>query len=414
MELLTQFVPVLAFAITFALPGYLIVALFTARDPEGNFPDWMESIFLAISLSIVATGTIGLLLAEVGFFSLVNLALALAILSAVLWPIGRFAHIGLRWRPSPVARNEWIPLIPLLLLSGWLFLQPHEFITGGADAGVYVNLGANIANTGSLLIEEPLLADLDPELWPGLLRQLPAGEQVDFIRFPGFYRSDAQTDLLIPQFFSLHPVWLAIAYAIGGVWGALAMTPIWAVLGIWAVYLYARSLFARTLNAERFAWLPALLLILTPLQIYFARYPTAEPISQYLVWAGLWMFTQFAMRRGPNSLWGLAAGFVLGQVFLARIHMLPLLLLPAIWGLYLLITREWRRSEGWFWGSFVLSVVYSSVHAMAFSRPYTLNTYGAVLSILQRQFLFLFILLVAFVLIFGYALFFNATDCFAF
>ena len=55
--------------------------------------------------------------------------------------------------------GDWIAGILLLFLSGWLFMRPHEFVTGGADAGVYVSLCANIANTGSLLIREPMLAE---------------------------------------------------------------------------------------------------------------------------------------------------------------------------------------------------------------------------------------------------------------
>ena len=36
--------------------------------------------------------------------------------------------------------------------------------SGGADVGVYVNLGANISRTGSILITDPTLATLDPAL----------------------------------------------------------------------------------------------------------------------------------------------------------------------------------------------------------------------------------------------------------
>jgi hypothetical protein len=390
-------------AFVFVLPGLLIVMLFTFSSRRHGSLDWLESIFLALTISIITAGTVGLLLAELGYFSLLNLSVLLLGFSLLLWLIGKVFHVGLRWQPIVAPRGDWVAVILLLFLSGWLFMRPHEFVTGGADAGVYVSLGANIANTGSLLIREPLLADLDPDLWPGVLRQLAAWEQVDFIRFPGFYRSDTEIDLLIPQFFSLHPTWLAIAYVIGGVWGALSMTPLWAILGIWAIYLFARSLLARTLYASSFAWLPALLLTLAPLQIYFARYPTAEPLSQYLVWAGLWMFTQYVIRRDPNSLWGLAAGLTLGQVFLVRIDMLPLLLLPAIWSFFLLVNWKWCPSEWWFWGSFSASVAYASIHALLFSRPYTLNTYGAVLAILQRQFVVLSLFLLLLILIFGYA-----------
>ena len=240
--------------------------------------------------------------------------------------------------------REWAVTVVLLVGSLLLFAHPFEFITGGADAGVYVNLGASIADTGAILIQDPVTAELPPALQTGLLREQPPTEETQFIRLPGFYVSETVPGEVIPQFFPLHPVWLAIAYAVAGVWGALYMTPLWAVLGVWAVFLYGRAVWRWQTGA-----LAAFLLVISPLQMYFARYPTAEPLTQYLTWTGLWCFTGFVTYRGPRPLWGAAAALALGQVFLVRIDALPMLLLPAGWLLYILISRRWQRDEWSFW-----------------------------------------------------------------
>ncbi len=59
------------------------------------------------------------------------------------------------------SRSSWQEVIFLLLwliAAGWLFFRPHESIMGGADAGVYVSLGAEIAQQGGFQIVDETLA----------------------------------------------------------------------------------------------------------------------------------------------------------------------------------------------------------------------------------------------------------------
>ncbi len=209
-----------------------------------------------------------------------------------------------------------------------------------------------------------MLAELDPALNTALFRPLPPESDVTSVLYPGFYRSDTQPDLLIPQFFTLHPLWLALAAGIGGVRAALAVNPFWAFLGIWALYMFARELIG-----ARWAWLPALLLAVTPLQVYFSRYPTAELIAQYFVWLMLWAFTAFVRERPLRALWGLIAGLAIGALFMARIDMIFVLLLPLLYALLLLLTRRWTREELWFWIPLLLSTGYAAAHALLFRAP---------------------------------------------
>ncbi|MEZ4582134.1 MAG: hypothetical protein R3A10_10955 [Caldilineaceae bacterium] len=105
-----------------------------------------------------------------------------------------------------------------------------------------MSVGVNMAKTGNLLIHEPLLATMDPANSLALMRELPPWEQVRFLRFPGFYVDEGRPDEVIPQFYTLHPLWIAVAYSLGGLHAALLMTPLWGVLGVWAVYMVGRRL----------------------------------------------------------------------------------------------------------------------------------------------------------------------------
>ena len=128
------------------------------------------------------------------------------------------------------------------------------------------------------------------------------------------------------------------------------------------------------------------MLALNPLQIYFARYPTAEPLTQYFTWMGLWCFTSFVTYRPHRPLWGVAAGLALGQVFLARIDALPMLLLPGAWFCYLFVSRRWRWDEAWFWGSYAAVTLLAFFHGFWYSLPYTFNSYSVVFALAPRYF----------------------------
>lgn len=358
-------------------PGALAVSLWGKRLQDDP-PDFL---FAGLAFGVLMIGWLALVLAELGVFSLTGLA--------VLWAVLVFG-LGWRWRqrgglraapavPWRVNRRELAALLLWLAAASWLFFRPHEFITGGADAGVYVNLGANIARSGAILIHDPLLAGLDPGLYPALLRQLPPSEMTPFYIFPGFYVPGAPAGTIIPQFYPLHPVWQAIAFAVGGLRTELLATPLWGMLGALAVYFTVRRLWG---------WPAGLLalgaLSVTALQAWFARYPTAEMLTQYLLWTGLWALIAWLDGREPRGLWAALAGGALGQVFLVRIDMYALLLLPIGVGFWLWRTHGWRRESLWFFGLFGLFAAHSLVHGAFLSSPYFYGLFGYGLRLLRQ------------------------------
>lgn len=346
---------------------------------SSNNVNTIDLISIILFLLLGAIGILSLVLAQVGMFSAEAL-----FLSGGLMIVGATV---LSWRlrhkllPKPIAlsHNEIIGVTLLLLVAALSFARPAEYVVGGGDAGVYVNWAADIARNGALLPSDPLTAQLSIEHYDGFLRAQPPTTETDYLRFPGFYLSETEPGQLIPQFYPLQAIALAVAYSIAGVWGALFMTPVWGVLGVWAFYLFAR-LFLRW----PLALLTSLLLLVTPLQLYFARYPTAELLTQYLIWSGLWGFTRYTTSAQLRPLWGGGAGLAIGMVFLARIDALPVLLLPAAWAIYLTVARKWRQDEAWFWIPFLGVVAYAVFHAFWYAYPYTYNTYAGVLPLFWR------------------------------
>lgn len=361
--------------------GWQILRLFAAPDL-----DRLEQLFLSFALGTAVTGTVALILAEVGFFALTTLF--------ILWLLALFALmlVGRKKQAAPVtplpltAFNQLQFLLLLIWLPAaiWLFFRPHEFVMGGADAGVYTNLSASIVRQGSIVFDDPLLAGLDEELAPHLLRPVPNQSGADYYLVPAFFVTDVGNGRITPQFYALHPVWQAVAYSLGGplpgqaIRASLLLTGLWALAGVLAVYLATR---------QAAGW-PAAILALAGLsingvQVWFARYPTTEMLSQFWLWTGLWAIGAWLSGRPSARLWALVGGVALGQFFLVRIDalfMLPVLGVLALW-LWL------RRQDGRFWFLLPLLsfVAHATAHGWWVSRPYFLELSGYGWAILRQQ-----------------------------
>ena len=354
-------------------------------------------IFAAVTVGIVGTGWLALLLAEFGFYSRGALAAVWLIGVLILAVLAWWRYRGGRRRPSDPdpagadasavkrsSRAIWQEVIFLLLwliAAGWLYFRPHESIMGGADAGVYVSLGAEIAQHGGFQIVDETLAGLDPALYAVTLRPLPSNPSASSYLLPGFYVTSAAEGKVTPQFYPLHPVWQAVAFSlagspVAGVQAELLMTGFWMLLATLAIYMAAREL-----GGLPTAVLALIALSLMALQVWFARYPTTEALTQFLLWAGLWGILMWLGDRRPPALWAFLSGTALGSVFLVRIDvliMLPIfmLLIVALWA------RGWRRSDYWFAMPFALLVIHSFIHAVLLSAPYFYEHIGFGLRIL--------------------------------
>lgn len=366
--------------------------------------------FAGLTLGVVAVGWAALLLAEFGRFSLQALS-GLWLASVVVLSIPELRR---RRRATPAQLPAYStgatvePLLPFLpawaerlflglwlVVAVWLFFRPHEYVVGAADAGVYVNLSASIADRGGIVYRDDFLAALDPALDAAVLRPLPDNPVAPYYYLPGFYVDGSPRGEVTPQFYPLHPVLQAVAFSLAGPLGAafsaeprpeatraaLLMPGLWALLGSLAVYLAVRQY-----AGWETAALALLGLSLNGLQVWFARYPTTEMLTQFLLWSGLWSAGLWLGGDRPARLWALTAGVALGAVFLVRVDLLvllPVLGLLAFWLLAGGRPAPDRTSAIWFLAPLGLLVTHSFVHAWTQSRPYFVVHSGLGLRLLQ-------------------------------
>ena len=355
----------LATPLIFVVPGYITYRLLSPKERENSTSlDFSEAAFLCVLTSIIISSWLALVLAELGRFSLLNLLLLLVGFSLIslLAFRGRFnLHF-----PKPQVDWHGAALLALLMLATGLFFHPHEFILGGADAGVYVNTGINLARTGSLIIHDDLLADVPADAFPEFFRSMPPENIATWLRFPGYYIDNPATGKVTPQFLHLQSLWIAVFYSLFGLKLGLLATPFFGLMGVISIYFAAKAMFDRDL-----AILAAFLLAINPTQIWFSRYPTSEALTQFLILSAIYAFTSYIRTSSPY--FGLLGGTVLGTIFLARIDVLPLLIPVVAYLVYLRLTRGLKRGHAYFFLSLALVLSWTAFHALTFSRPYTLD-----------------------------------------
>lgn len=348
----------------FFLPGFILFRLLFRRDQiaAGN------GIFISIALSVCLATWVGLTLAEFGVFSILNVTALMSAFSAGAWFFGRNHFGDWSWREL---KPDWI-FLALVALAVVLFARPAEYVIGNSDAGTYINTGANIARTGAIAIRDAQVAQLPFDSAKSFYWQLINPFMLyNAVRLPGFFVADASQGLVLPQFLHLYPVWLALWDSLFGVQWGLYATPIIALLGSSAFYFLASALFGKN-----FARLAFFLLVICVPQFWFARYPVAEAMTQFLVLTGIWALVKFEQARNGSPGMPLLAGLALGQIFFARADAILLFVPLALYFLARLFTRTWRREQWMFFGAFGVVLAQAVVHMLVFAPNYLYYQYS--------------------------------------
>jgi hypothetical protein len=303
---------------------------------------------------------VALVLAEVGRFSLYAATAVLAVLAALAAVLGR-KRLSLRWKRTPL-----LPAAVVLALAVLLQARPSEYIVGGRDPGTYVAAMAVIARTGGIVYTDPGVLSI-PREDVELFYRHPDGPDLSWGRFMGFPLERPETGRVFPEFFHLFPAFGAYLFRAAGVKGALATAPVFGVLGTLGAYLAFRRLFGPATGL-----LAALLLALNVVQVWFARYPVSESLSQFLVFLALLAFALW--EDTGSAAFGAWAGVALGLSLLVRIDSVLLLAPVVLW----ILVRRGRAEQSWrqvmpLLVPLAVLAAHAAVHAAFWSRKYVVD-----------------------------------------
>lgn len=316
---------------------------------------------------MLVAGWIAVLLGTAGAFSADALGTSCLVAAAAIAAAAmRGSARGLA--PRKPGRHD-LAAAALLLACGAAWARPHEYVLGGADAGTYVNVAAHLARTGSLVVHDDWV-DLASRHAYTSLRGQPPEMRPRRNQFVGWYVDDADASRVLPQFLPLHPALLAIAIAAGGLRAALFVPPVLAVLGLCGTWLLARRLFGGAVGLAAAAILAA-----CPLTGFFARYPTAEPLSTMLVAAGLLAHLHLRDGEDRSLAFGLLGGSAFGAAALARIDAFPML--PFVAASLAAVGASGGWSRGWTAFAAALCVVggHAALHLAGPGRYYAWNVF---------------------------------------
>ncbi|MEW6363036.1 MAG: hypothetical protein AB1714_00180 [Acidobacteriota bacterium] len=358
----------LALLLAVLVPGFLLFRCFgqeeAARKPRG------ELLFAVLAAGLYLASWIGILLVEIGRFTPVWMSGTLAALSLILW-------LGARRASSPLAGGPraggWLSGLPLLLLLALLPLyRPFEYILGGRDPGVYVNAGIMVSRTGGIPFRDPLIDELPAEVRGLFLRDVPSYGVTTTERIQGYWYPGKSAGGIVSQGLHLFPAWLGAGRWLFGYPGLLWMIPVIALFGCAGIYYFCSSVASWQASA-----VATVLLLMSPIQIYFSKYPSSEVLVLALLWPALYFYQCFTETSSP--LYAALAGCGLGLTLMTRLDSVLLIVPVCLVTAYALIRFPERKGSYLFTLFFGLLAVHATVHMLCASRPYVL----AVINVLK-------------------------------
>ena len=307
-----MFRAVLAAGVVAYLPGALVFRLPWWRRNLRAGLGADERAFWAVLLSLCWSVAVTLALALANRYSFDRLLTTNAVVSVLLVLIAR---LRLRY-DTPAPRPGWRALVPIALvaLGGSLYFPPSEYVIGGKDPGTYLNEGVQIAQRGAAIPADATVAAVPAplrDLFFSIDRRASGLGLYYGLRFMGFWVEDPQSGRVVGQFPHALPASIAIGYGMNGLSGARQAVGVWAILGLLAVYYAGARQFGVVAGAAA-----AALLAINVLQVWFARDPSAEMVSQPLIFAACLAFG-YAM-QGSRGFFGTIAGALVGLMLFVR------------------------------------------------------------------------------------------------
>jgi hypothetical protein len=277
-----------------------------------------ELMLLRFAASLAVAGPLLTLLALAGWFSVPAIVGTLGACAVPTFLLRR------RARMRTQATGWDLGALSVVAGSFALYCWPAEYVINSRDPGVYTLFADKLARTGALLHRDPLVGAV------AAFHTFLEGK-----KYPGFYILGQ--DLIVPQFFPGPFAFLGLGNLLGGLWGSLFVVPLMGALAVGVAFALGKELFGKWAGL-----VGAALLAVSYTQVWWARHPASEVMTQLFVLAGLWLGVRFV--RGAGPLTGVFAGLLLGGVMLVRVDaFLAAAAVPMLFGYDLLTKRSARR-----------------------------------------------------------------------
>lgn len=290
--------PLLACFLALFLPGYALWTITCETEARMGLCE----VIAIVGSSVVVSGTLAMILAEVGVYSWLGWASILSVFSIFLiWRGSRGGFAKL----DRTSIRDILLLLLVIAVSAWELHRPFESIIGAQDTGVYFNTAVQIALHGTVVARDPVMASLNQTAFTSLYYQKCLCGSYGSVQ-EGFYIANPVQGLIVPQFFYLFPSLMAAFFSSNAPTTMLYFTPILSLISIVTLYVIVREM-----SGVWAAALSASLLGLNFAQIYFSRAPYSDILLQLLFLSAILAYIKIA--KGEHSrfyvvVFGLAVG----------------------------------------------------------------------------------------------------------
>lgn len=267
---------VISLPLLLLLPG---LALLRGRLYCGAGDSWAERLLFVVGTSAGISSLLALLMAEAGYLRIWLLDLVLAAVTLLAFiAFGDTRRAVFFPRPR---RRELLAVAAILLVAVVMFARPAEFVAGEGDPSYYYNIGYHLAHSGEMNVHDgsvPALSDYE----------ISTFYVNDIAQFDAFQLRDRAAGRLQPLLYHLLPAWIGIFIMLFGSFGGLWVTPLFALLGLLAIYALARRL-----GGPLAAGAAGLLGATFTLSVWFARIPLSETMGAFFALSSMLFFVGY-------------------------------------------------------------------------------------------------------------------------
>lgn len=354
------------------------------------------AVACGVAAAMLSASAVGVLLLDLGRLRWGWVCAGLCV-SAAAW-IGVVIALRRRWpvwgeepRDRATAGLGALGLVMVLGVGTGLRLDPSPYLHGGQDQGIYVSVGHHAARTGRLRPVDPLMAGQVRGIDPAMvyeahrMRPVPEGSPLEGVRegrwIAGLHVEDASEGRVVPAFFHLLPVWLAMTELDFGFARSTWVLVLMAALSQLAAFGVGHALGAgegRDPAARRRGLAVGLAaagaLALHPLDLWMSTFPVSEDVARpaLLGAVALALHADALAREGrPGAaLLGGLSGATFAAGAFARGSMLALAI--GLAGALIVVRTEegTRRGRRALFGALVIGTTLAAIQAIACSWPY--------------------------------------------
>lgn len=267
----------------------------------------------------------------------------------------------------------------LVLLALLPRIHPYNYVVGGQDEGLYVNISKYIQQHGTIKVtddvwnifksfgHDDLYSKYNVEFKENRIKNVNEGEYL-----PGIYIKNAAKAQYTLQFYHLHPLWMALFGDLFGDTNRVFSLVFFAVLGI--IYMYCSVM--EITSSRLYAILVGALLALNPLHAFFSKFPVTEVMALSFSTGSLYYLIKIYKSEDNRLLYMFLAAFMMFGMFFTRIS--GFMYLPFI--LMLLLFRNVKGFK-YYVGYILLTFLFfilSYYYGIKYTEPYCIDIYYVV------------------------------------